>query len=97
MLFKKCKVQNVSRLIKRTVTNKKTNDIQDIILRLNEVGFDAPNFVALNFLNLPSTSLDSFDMEKLSMILANASDSLVVLNNLQSDFEYCVEEIVSCI
>ena len=85
LLFEKCQIERGSRLIKRIGPNKKNSDVQDIITRFNEVGLDAPNFAAFNLANLPPTSLDSFDMAKLSMNLTNVSDTLAMLSCLQSD------------
>ena len=77
LLFEECDKIKVSgaRCKKRQVLSKCSNSIQDMISRFNEAVCDMPTFVARDLSNIPPSSLDFYDLAKITRELNNLKSS----------------------
>ena len=77
LLFEECDKIKVSgtRYKKRQGLSKCSNSIQDMIARLNEAVCDVPTFVARDLANIPPSSLDFYDLAKITRELNNLKSS----------------------
>ena len=97
LLFEKC---SMTALRNKSYTKDAAKmDCRDIVIKLNEVGYNCPRFVAKDIAKLSLATLDAFDLAKISKDIADVlkveekvANSFSTLQCLQADFQMVLEK-----
>ena len=97
LLFEKC---SMTALRNKSYTKDAAKmDCRDIVIKLNEVGYNCPTFVAKDIAKLPLATPDAFDLAKISKDIADVlkveekvANSFSTLQCLQADFQMVLEK-----
>ena len=97
LLFEKCEM--TSARFRSYNKDAAKMDSRDIVIKLNEVGCNCPTFVAKEIAKLPLTTLDAFDLAKISKdiddvlrIKENVINSFTTLTCFQNNFQLVLKQ-----